>query len=74
VKYCAAAAAANLVEDGFTTCAAWALVAKLLANVRAAFEQPAALPGADVLSFKHVVHRPWCGMKRPLLALAALTL
>jgi hypothetical protein len=48
-------------------------VAKLLANVRAAFEHATALPRADVFGFDSIVHRPWCRMKRPLLALAALS-
>jgi hypothetical protein len=47
-------------------------VAKLFANVRAAFEQTTALPRTDVLGFEAVVYRPWCRMKRSLLALAAL--
>lgn len=74
MEYGAAAPAADLVKDGFATCAAWALVAKLLAKVRPAFEQATALPRADVFGFKHVVYWSWSRMKRPLLALAALAL
>jgi hypothetical protein len=48
-------------------------VAKLFANVRAAFEQTTALPRTDVLGFEAFVYRSWCRMKRSLLALAALT-
>jgi hypothetical protein len=48
-------------------------VAKLFANVRATLEQTTALPRADVFGFEAVVYRPWCRVKRSLLALAALT-
>jgi hypothetical protein len=48
-------------------------VAKLLANMRAAFEQTTALPRADVFGFEAVVCRSWRRVKRPLLALAALS-
>jgi hypothetical protein len=48
-------------------------VAKLFANVRAAFEQTTALPCADVFGFEAVVYWSRCRMKRPLLALAALS-
>ena len=48
-------------------------MAKLLTHVRATFEQTTALPGADMFGFEPVVYRPWCRMKRALLALAGLT-
>jgi hypothetical protein len=47
-------------------------VAKLFANVRAAFEQTAALPRANVFGFEAVVYRSRRRMERPLLALAGL--
>lgn len=69
-----ATATANLVENCLTTCTAWTFVAKLLTNMCTAFQQTTTLSSADVLGFKHIFNRSRCGVKRTLLALAALTL
>jgi hypothetical protein len=66
--------AVDFVEDGLSTRAAWTLVAKILAEVVAAFERSATDTGTNVLSLKAVVHRSNVGFfKLATLALDGLS-
>jgi hypothetical protein len=74
VQNCTATAAADLVKDGFTASAAWALVTEFLTYVCTALKEATALSCTDMFSFEHVIDGPGCRMKGSLLALSTLTL
>jgi hypothetical protein len=66
----AAAVAIDFIEDGLSTRAAWTLVAKIFAEVVAAFERSATDTSTNVLSFKAIIY----GSNVSFLKLATLAL
>lgn len=73
VKDGTAATTTDLVKNGFATCPAGTLVAKLFAKVCTTLQETATLPGANVFRLEQILHWPGRRVQRPLLALAALT-